>query len=77
MFVEKSKPFQQGEICVGLSSWNPFERSIRYQYRCKSGRISRGSPEVSMETLAQMVTFAIEQNYLTDEQKLSIKTILK
>ncbi len=59
--------YRDGELRVGVASWDDgsrTERSIKYAYRDKTGKISRGAPELPFYLLADMLKFAIEQNEL-------------
>ena len=62
---------ENSELVLGWPSWDPRgERgrmSIKYSYT-RNGRISRGCPEVSMDTAVDMVIFAHEHGLLTSDE---------
>lgn len=51
------------ELLLGSASWDSSERSVKYGWRDKNGRIARGG-EVPIEALPQMLEFAIRNGYL-------------
>lgn len=60
-------PYRDGELRIGWASWDDGrfkDRSIKYAYRDASGKISRGSPEVPFEILADMLMLAVAQGEL-------------
>jgi hypothetical protein len=43
-----SQPYGLGDLRIGIASWDQGDfksRSIKYAYRDKSGKVSRGCPE--------------------------------
>jgi hypothetical protein len=62
------------EIHIGQSSWDDEERSIKFVYPDKSGKTSRGAPEVPIGVLVEMVIIAKEQNEFSADQIQKIKT---
>jgi hypothetical protein len=62
-----SMPYRDGELRIGWSSWDNGalkSRSIKYAYKDASGKISRGSPEVPLEMLVDMLMLAAEKGEL-------------
>ena len=60
-------PYKGGELRIGWSSWDHGrykERSIKWAYPDKSGKISRGAPEISFDVLANMFFVAYTQGEL-------------
>jgi hypothetical protein len=64
------KPYQhgdtEGDLRIGWASWDRDRyqaRSIKWAYR-RDGKISRGSPEVPLDMLADLVILAHEQGEL-------------
>ena len=67
MITTYKVPYRDGELRIGWASWDDGEyesRSIKYAYQDSSGKISRGSPELSFETLVDMVLLADDQGEL-------------
>ena len=61
--------YGDGELRIGWASWDDGEyekRSIKYAYPDSSGKISRGSPEVSFEVLLAMLLHATDQGELEE-----------
>ena len=68
MITTYKVPYRDGELRIGWASWDDGKyesRSIKYAYPDRSGKISRGSPELSFETLVDMVLLAEDQGELT------------
>lgn len=64
----KSK-YDEGELRIGWASWDEGryeDRSIKYAYRDTSGKISRGSPELSFAVLVDMIILASDQGELKE-----------
>ena len=62
-------PYRDGELRIGWASWDDGKyeaRSIKYAYRDSSGKISRGSPELSFDVLVDMLLLAAEQRELAE-----------
>lgn len=62
-------PYRDGELRIGWASWDDGSytaRSIKYAYPDGSGKISRGSPEIPFDILADMCLLAAEQKELDD-----------
>ena len=60
-------PYRDGDLRIGWASWDDGScraRSIKWAYRDKSGKISRGSPEIPFDILLDMVGFAADQGEL-------------
>lgn len=60
-------PYRDGELRIGWASWdsgNYQSRSIKWAYTDKSGKISRGSPEIPFDILLDMVVLAAGQGEL-------------
>jgi hypothetical protein len=70
------KRYQAGEMWIGPASFDPSQTAIKYAYAGRDGRISRGSPEVSIDLLADMVMFAAEQGQFNEKQKNIIVTVI-
>lgn len=52
------------ELLLGTSTWDPPERSLKYSWRDKLGRRTRGS-ELPIDALSQAVSFAARHGYLS------------
>ncbi|MGO8881957.1 MAG: hypothetical protein ACLPVO_02565 [Desulfomonilaceae bacterium] len=54
------------EIRVGRSSWDPNDTSMKYAWKGKNGKVTRGG-EFPIETVEQMseVAIAIKRGYVT------------
>ena len=66
-----SQAYGLGDLRIGIASWDKGDfksRSIKYAYRDKSGKVSRGCPELPFEVLVEMVIVALKQKELTVEQ---------
>ena len=62
-------PYRDGELRIGWASWDDGKyeaRSIKYAYPDSSGKISRGSPELSFDVLVDMLLLAAEQRELAE-----------
>lgn len=72
-FVKEHK--EGGELRIGWASWDEgYEsRSIKWAYPDKSGKISRGSPELPFHILVDMVLLAHEQGELSKEETKRIR----
>ena len=77
------RPYQHGEtvgdLRIGWASWdgNQYKaRSIKWAYRDESGKISRGSPEIPLDMLADMVVLAHEQGELDASDVAKIRTAI-
>lgn len=60
-------PYNGGELRIGWASWDHGrykERSIKWAYPDKSGKISRGAPELPFDVLASMFMLAYSQGEL-------------
>ncbi len=51
------------ELRLGTSSWDPEARSIKFAWRDRNGKVSRGG-EVPVEALPQMLEIAVRHGYL-------------
>ena len=60
---EGSKTNPGSQIRLGVSSWDDKDKSAKYGWLDKNGKISRGG-EVPVQVLPQMVSFAIRKGYL-------------
>ncbi|MGV8838779.1 MAG: hypothetical protein ACWA6X_00595 [Bauldia sp.] len=75
-------PYRNGELRIGWASWDDgrfTERSIKWAYRDKSGKISRGSPEVPLDVLLDMLLVAYSQgevDHLSSQRAASAKVNL-
>ena len=72
-----AEPYRDGELRVGWASWDdgPFkDRSIKYAYPDKSGKTSRGCPELPFDILVDMVVRAYELVELQPGQIAQVKT---
>ncbi|MFA6020633.1 MAG: hypothetical protein WC722_10270 [Rhodospirillales bacterium] len=70
MITTFQKRYQNGWLRIGWASWDDgslTERSIKYAYENKSGKISRGCPELPFDILADMFILALEQNEIGEE----------
>jgi hypothetical protein len=64
------KPYRDGELRIGWASWDDGsyeDRSIKYAYPDKSGKISRGCPELPFDILVDMAILANEQGELSSK----------
>lgn len=60
-------PYRDGELRIGWASWDDGDfknRSIKYAYPDKSGKISRGAPELPFDVLIDMLFLAYNQGEL-------------
>ena len=67
MITTYKVPYRDGELRIGWASWddgNLESRSIKYAYRDRSGKISRGSPELPFDVLVDMFLLADDQGEL-------------
>ena len=67
MITTHKIPYRDGELRLGWASWDNgslTDRSIKYAYPDRSGKISRGSPELPFDILLDMVEYAYEQGEL-------------
>jgi len=69
------REYGDGELRIGWASWDNGEfkhRSIKYAYKDRSGKVSRGCPELPFDVLVDIVSYAYEEGELTEEfvQKL-------
>ncbi len=78
------KPYQhgdtRGELRIGWASWdeNQYEaRSIKWAYRDRDGKISRGCPEIPLDMLADLVILAQEQGELDADDVARIQAAFK
>jgi hypothetical protein len=65
-----------GEIRTGWASWDKGhfkDRSIKWAYRDASGKVSRGSPEVPLDVLVEMIIVALEQQEISPEDLRRLK----
>lgn len=75
MITTYKEKYKNGELRLGWSSWDKgrFEKkSIKYAYKDKSGKISRGSPELPIDVIVDMMIFAAENGVLYDEKVFAI-----
>jgi hypothetical protein len=64
-------PYRDGELRIGWASWDDGtfqDRSIKYAYPDKSGKISRGCPELPFDILIDMLMLAYSQGELANLQ---------
>jgi len=69
-----------GEIRIGWASWDEGQykaKSIKWAYKDKTGKISRGSPEVPFDVLVEMVLFALKNGELRKEQVTDLQKALQ
>lgn len=67
MIITSRKDYRDGALQVGWASWDKdkyTERSIKYAYPDKSGKTSRGAPEIPFDILLDMVIYAADQGEL-------------
>jgi hypothetical protein len=72
-----AEPYGDGELRGGWASWDGGafkDRSIKYAYPDKSGKISRGCPELPFNILVDMVVRAYALGELTQTQVAQITT---
>ncbi len=70
-FCEPVPGTKDDELLLGASTWDPGERSLKYSWRDKIGRRSRGG-ELPITTMPQAVLFAARTGYLDREQMAEI-----
>jgi hypothetical protein len=70
-FCEPVPETEGDELLLGASTWNPGERSLKYSWRDKIGRRSRGG-ELPLSAMPQAVLFAARTGYLGREQMAAI-----
>jgi hypothetical protein len=61
MIPTYKEPYRDGDLRAGWASWDDGSltaRSIKYAYPDSSGKISRGSPELPVDILVDMLEFA-------------------
>lgn len=71
MIVTHKKNYTNGDttgvLQVGWASWDKDRyqsRSIKWAYPDKSGKVSRGAPEIPFDILLDMVMYAADQGEL-------------
>ena len=67
MIMTKRKSYRDGDLRVGWASWDEgayTARSIKYAYQDKTGKISRGAPELPFDILMDMLIFAADEGEL-------------
>lgn len=62
------KAYGTGELRAGWSSWSNEEKSVKWAYRDRRGRVSIKSPEIPIDVLVEMLLFAYETDLLDGEQ---------
>ena len=70
----------RGDLRIGIASWDQGDfksRSIKYAYRDKSGKVSRGCPELPFDVLVEMTILALKQKELSVEQVERLKYHLR
>ena len=75
-----SQPFGAGDLRIGIASWDQGDfksRSIKYAYRDKSSKVSRGCPELPFDVLVEMTILALKQKELSVEQVERLKYHLR
>jgi len=75
-----SQTYGLGDLRIGIASWDAGDfksRSIKYAYRDKSGKVSRGCPELPFDVLVEMVILAHKQKELSVEQVERLKYHLR
>ena len=73
MIMTDRMPYRDGELRTGWASWDDGSytaRSIKWAYPDKSGKISRGAPEIPFDILLDMLKFAAETGELDNHQEL-------
>jgi hypothetical protein len=70
-FCEPVPDTEGDELLLGASTWNPDERSLKYSWRDKIGRRSRGG-ELPLAAMPQAVLFAARTEYLDRDQIAAI-----
>jgi hypothetical protein len=76
MIPEFRKVYQNGELRIGKATWNEEDRSVKWAYRSRNGRISPRSPEVPIDVLCEMMAFALEKGEVSAEQKQCLLKLL-
>lgn len=72
MITTKKKVYEEGfsELRLGWASWDNgslTKKSLKYSYKDKNGRISRGSPELPIRVVIDLLIFAAENGELFNE----------
>ncbi|MCF5548852.1 MULTISPECIES: hypothetical protein [Pseudomonas] len=65
MITTYKEKYGNGELRLGWASWDDgsmTRRSVKYAYTDSLGKVSRGSPEIPMEFLVDILEFALTQN---------------
>lgn len=63
--------YTTGELRIGWASWDNgsyTDRSIKWAYRDKSGKISRGSPEIPFGIAADMVILGVAKGEFSEAE---------
>ena len=76
MRPDKKIKYSSGELWIGTSSWNSNVRSIKYAYLGGDYRISRGSPEIRIDDLVEMLLFALKEKELSTIHRQRILEML-
>lgn len=66
-------PYNDGELRIGWASWDNGrykDRSIKWAYPDRSGKVSRGAPEISFEVLVDMFLLAYSEGELDELFKI-------
>ena len=77
MITTHKVPYRNGELRIGWASWDDGkyeERSIKFAYRDRSGKISRGSPELPFHVLVDMLVLAADQKELDEIMPKAVTT---
>jgi hypothetical protein len=75
-----SQSYGAGDLRIGIASWDKGDfksRSIKYAYPDKSGKVSRGCPELPFDVLVEMIILAHKQKELSVEQVERLKYHLR
>lgn len=72
-YRERGRGKKEGELRIGWASWDKRaykDRSIKWAYLDKSGKISRGGPEIPFDILLDMLKYAADQGELDNDPEL-------
>ncbi|MFI0844018.1 hypothetical protein [Mesorhizobium sp. IMUNJ 23232] len=73
-------PYDKGELRIGWASWDDgslTDRSVKFAYNDKSGKTSRGAPELPFGVLTDMIVLAHQQGELDADMVAKIKTAFR
>ncbi|QTR47672.1 hypothetical protein J9253_07065 [Thiothrix litoralis] len=69
---------EHDQLRIGWASWDEGSyqcRSIKFVYFDKSGKVSRGCPELPFDVLVDMVALAYQQNELSADEVKKLRDV--